>query len=546
MSMPPSLKLRRPTVERLPVILELLQSGSLCIPRLQREFVWKDDQRIELFDSIRRGLPIGSVMTWSTAMKIAVTPNIGPFTTNKQEGADLQYLLDGQQRLTTLYAALGRALFEGDTFTIADGETLSAWAIDYDLASESFLLPDSPNSPLTSARMPAHLLLDGFARHEWLAANLPDQRVLWTRANALGTAFSDYLIPVIPITSDNGELISLTFKRVNQGGTKMGDFNMVHALTWKPGETGFDLEAETGTLLEALGQHGWGDLDRDWVLEAVARELGLNAFRFEAEDLASKLSVDTSAIGRVLEQLEWTVGVLGRFGIRGPRSLPYGHQVLFVSRTFAPPTPEAIARIEYWLLHTSMASALGGLGHDRLVKLLREFESWVAQGDPQPCWPVEECTHYNYSHARSRILALTLARLEPRSGEGSPIAGPFDALARLGNDATPLLLDRSGVGLEGYDRKKLTALPTKLRNSPANRVVAPDGHLAGLRRALLSPNPLPEGVAESHAITPEALVELRRGNYAAFLERRRQTIWQIEQRRLHDAERALESLAESP
>lgn len=528
MSMRP-LKLRRPTVERLPVLLEQLQNGELCIPRLQREFVWDDDQRLQLFDSIRRGLPIGSVMTWSTHVVIATTSNIGPYEIKMREDADLQYLLDGQQRLTTLFAALGpRELLE-----LAEGASLQEWAVYYDLEAEFFVLPKDARAPTC---MPAHLLLDGFARHEWLAAQLPNDRMFWTRANALGTAFSDYLIPVVPITSDDGELISLTFKRVNQGGTKMGDFNMVHALTWKPGADGFDLELETASLLEALRQRGWGDLDRDWVLETVAGELGLNAFRFEAEELATKLSADTPSVARVLEQLELTVELLGETGIRGPRGLPYGQQVFFLARAFAN-TPVARtlvghARIAYWLVRTSMASALGGLGHDRLSKLLREFESWVALGEPMPNWRVEPCTHYNFSHARSRILAITLARLGPRAASGQPIEDPYGALAQLGNDAIPVLLDTTGNGLESYDRKALRSLPTKLRNSPGNRIIAPHGHLADLRRALLGPAPLPDGVAESHAISTDALEQLRRGHYAAFLEQRHETIWALERNRL--------------
>lgn len=536
MSMRP-LKLRRPTVERLPVLLEQLQSGELCIPRLQREFVWDDDQRLQLFDSIRRGLPIGSVMTWSTHVVIATTSNIGPYKVAVRENADLQYLLDGQQRLTTLFAALGPR----ESLEFAEGDSLENWVIYYDLCTEVFILPKD-----ASARtcMPVHLLLDGFARHEWLAAQLPNERTLWTRANALGTAFADYLIPVVPITSDDGELISLTFKRVNQGGTKMGDFNMVHALTWKPGADGFDLELQTASLLEALGQHGWGELDRDWVLETVAGELGLNAFRIDAEKLARELSRDTASVARVLEQLELTVEMLGVTGIRGPRGLPYGQQVFFLARAFATTpvarTPVGHARIAYWLLRTSMASALGGLGHDRLSRLLREFESWVAQGEPTPNYAVEPCTHYNYSHARSRILAITLAGLGPRAASGQPIDDPYGALAQLGNDAIPVLLDTTGNGLDAYDRKALRSLPAKLRNGPANRIIAPHGHLADLRRALLGPALLPEGVAESHAISTDALEQLRRGHYAAFLERRHETIWALERSRLTALEAELE------
>src|SRR5262249_60471735 len=72
--------LRNPSVERLPVILEELHTGSLRIPPFQRDFEWTGVQRLALCSSIRLGLPTGSLLVWRTSHKLAEEKPIGPTT----------------------------------------------------------------------------------------------------------------------------------------------------------------------------------------------------------------------------------------------------------------------------------------------------------------------------------------------------------------------------------------------------------------------------------------------------------------------------------
>ena len=45
-------------------ILEKVRSGKLAIPEFQRDFVWDTKQVVDLFDSIMKGYPIGSLILW--------------------------------------------------------------------------------------------------------------------------------------------------------------------------------------------------------------------------------------------------------------------------------------------------------------------------------------------------------------------------------------------------------------------------------------------------------------------------------------------------
>ena len=87
-------------------LLDQVQDGRIQLPDFQRGWVWDDDHIKGLLASISKGFPIGAVMTLSSGSDIK-------FRTRPIEGVDSavtgspeSFLLDGQQRLTSLYQAL--------------------------------------------------------------------------------------------------------------------------------------------------------------------------------------------------------------------------------------------------------------------------------------------------------------------------------------------------------------------------------------------------------------------------------------------------------
>lgn len=76
-------------------------AGRIALPDIQRPFVWSSAKARDLFDSMYRGYPIGTIMLWATGVETG-TRKIGD-----SEDRTPQYLIvDGQQRLTSLYAVL--------------------------------------------------------------------------------------------------------------------------------------------------------------------------------------------------------------------------------------------------------------------------------------------------------------------------------------------------------------------------------------------------------------------------------------------------------
>ena len=70
----------KPEKSRLINLLDDVKSGRIRIPVFQRDYVWKKNQRLELFDSLNNGFPIGSLLFWKPQELVFNFNNkIGPF-----------------------------------------------------------------------------------------------------------------------------------------------------------------------------------------------------------------------------------------------------------------------------------------------------------------------------------------------------------------------------------------------------------------------------------------------------------------------------------
>ena len=86
----------------LTTLIQQIDLGIIGLPDIQRPFVWKDIKVRDLFDSMYKGYPVGYFLFWANA-NVEGTKGIG--TTTKQKHPTL-LIVDGQQRLTSLYAVV--------------------------------------------------------------------------------------------------------------------------------------------------------------------------------------------------------------------------------------------------------------------------------------------------------------------------------------------------------------------------------------------------------------------------------------------------------
>ncbi len=84
-------------------LIEKIDTGELGLPELQRPFIWKDSKVRDLFDSLMRGYPIGYLMLWECPT-LEKKKSIG--VDSHSYDAPKEVIIDGQQRLTSLYAVM--------------------------------------------------------------------------------------------------------------------------------------------------------------------------------------------------------------------------------------------------------------------------------------------------------------------------------------------------------------------------------------------------------------------------------------------------------
>ncbi|MBU2504036.1 MAG: DUF262 domain-containing protein [Nanoarchaeota archaeon] len=109
------------TIKPRPVSFDELLKGVdkslIQIPPFQREFVWSPKDICFLLDSIYRGYPIGSFIFWKTMRRLPHHREIGGLKLNDiPVGSQIDYVLDGQQRITSLYAAIRGASIDNERY----------------------------------------------------------------------------------------------------------------------------------------------------------------------------------------------------------------------------------------------------------------------------------------------------------------------------------------------------------------------------------------------------------------------------------------------
>lgn len=95
-------------------MISAIDKGTIGLPDIQRPFIWSAAKVRDLFDSMFRGYPIGSLLSW------AAPENEGKRQTDTDEHGTYTpttLILDGQQRLTSLYAVMkGKPVLTEDSF----------------------------------------------------------------------------------------------------------------------------------------------------------------------------------------------------------------------------------------------------------------------------------------------------------------------------------------------------------------------------------------------------------------------------------------------
>lgn len=222
-----------------------IDSGRIKIPKFQRDFVWGKEQSAKLIDSIIKGFPIGTFILWKTTEELRHIKNIGNITLpDPPAGEPVYYVLDGQQRITSLYAVRKGALLTKDEQEINYGDIAINLSLDPDTDEQfvTVLPPENATFITVHDLLISDLtdLMDRFSRDDIKKIDIYKKRL------------TTYDFSTIVITNYPLDIACEVFTRINTGGTELTLFEIMVAKTFD-NLLNFDLAIEYEKLIDSNG-----------------------------------------------------------------------------------------------------------------------------------------------------------------------------------------------------------------------------------------------------------------------------------------------------
>lgn len=376
-----------PKVTRLIHMMDMIDKGEIKIPSFQRNYVWNRNQRAKLFESIQLEYPIGAIMLWKPEKKFKTKEELGPYSVKITSSSGFFYILDGFQRLSTLFGGLLNA--DKVTHEVNE-EKHREFAMFYDLENEEFNIPR--NQPTQIYNIPVYKLFDTFGYLDFadsLRRNLGDiskANLLIERGKILSATLIDYQIPYVEIHGGTIEQAVNIFSRVNSEGTKISKDWMISALTTNEDE-GFNLGELIEELLNDLEQYSFDDLKRDVVIQCIQNAFGKVYFDAKIDDLIKRNDFTVKA-QQMLESIRKAVQFLyEELLVLERRLLPYNSQLVFISHFFnevSNPSEEKKEKLKEWFWITSYSNYFTIHSLSEVRKAFKQFDEFVKGNTNEP------------------------------------------------------------------------------------------------------------------------------------------------------------------
>jgi hypothetical protein len=244
-------------------LIDRISSGDIRIPAFQRNFVWEPDQVAFLLDSIYKGFPIGTIILWKTDARLKAEKRMGYFTLPEpRKDYPVNYVLDGQQRLTSLFSVFQTELPPDSAEWIDVYFDMSA----QETIQESLFLALENTEVDKTRHFPIKTLFDT-VEYRKATSGFSDEKL--HRIDYLQERFKEYLVPNEVFESDDRNKVAIVFERINRAGTDLNVFELLSAWSWSEE---FDLVEKFAELQEDIADHGFEDLgdDRDLQLRICA------------------------------------------------------------------------------------------------------------------------------------------------------------------------------------------------------------------------------------------------------------------------------------
>lgn len=339
-------------------LLVEIANGEYKIPIFQREFVWKTSQMIELFDSILKGYPIGSLLFWNTK-GYKTKDEIGPYTL-KKENSNARYVLDGFQRISTLFGVLTNPKEYKEEVNTSEHKN---FVIYFDVRENNF-------SYISNQRVknvfliPLYDIYDNRELFNFLREldkediTAIEKNEYIDNARNLHNILHKYKLPYVEIKGGGIKSAVEIFSRINSTGTDISEDFMLSALSYNV-ETGFLLSDSITEFLNSLNIYNFEDLKRDTILDCISNANEKIYFDVKMEELVKNPNLESFTINAYIHIKKAVEFLYRKIFIIDIRLLPYPSQLIFISEYFRlnpEPTSEQCKDLENWFWLTTYSN----------------------------------------------------------------------------------------------------------------------------------------------------------------------------------------------
>ena len=248
----------KPTDKGITTYLDELKNHNYQIPTFQRDVVWEKENVKKLWDSIYKFYPLGSILVWKTDLKLHNHRSIGGHEIDDPNFSrtEYQYILDGQQRTTSLLTSLYGGSIQGrpgfDPSLYIDLTVQSSDDTDDEIYKTRFLYWDEIDSRNGELRrnlgrekryndglvVKLQDIKNNFSDVQEKIVNHPDvqqkyDHPYWSELRRMQQVLDNYRISFIELKGIQVSEVCQIFERINQAGKPLDIFDIVVAKTYR-------------------------------------------------------------------------------------------------------------------------------------------------------------------------------------------------------------------------------------------------------------------------------------------------------------------------
>lgn len=452
------MKLPQPTHARYSNLINDISRGQIKIPQFQRDFVWSLQKSAALMDSVIKGYPIGTFIFWATKDRLRSVRNLGnEELPPPKDGETILFVLDGQQRLTSLFATLNGLTIERDSGQCDD---FSKIYVDLNAREDEQMVIMDVEGRKEHTFISLQELLYG---HLTMLAAFPEhyhKKLTEYKRRIEGYDFSIIEVRDVPI-----DVATEIFTRINVGGKPLTLFEIMVAKTYDENKA-FDLAQKFDDLVSNLTPLNYETLSDATVLQLVSLLLSNECkkqtiLKLEKNDFIEIWPKAVDAIERAVEYFK------GAYRIPVSHLLPYNTLLAPFAYFFYhhPSKPDATQKkqLEDFFWRTSLAGRYSSGVESKLAQDIRRMDNILEGTLPDYDWGIDvspkfilENGWFNAGRSFTKAILCLYAYQVPKSFNDNSLVNISNYWLKQANSKNyHHFFPRSYLRRQGVDENKI-------------------------------------------------------------------------------------------